>query len=99
MHSYPLVSLFLRKYQGFSEVMSDFSYVYRFRSYAKLETYTPCLTSATEKDRRQTFRDEIVGQLPFDLIGMDDTLPSVEIPVSRAEGTKNSHYDTLERTI
>ena len=81
--------------------MSNFSYVYRYRSYAKLETYTPCLTSAAEKERRQTFRDEIVDQLPFDLIGMDDTLPSAEIAVSgqRAQKTVTMILSALESMI
>jgi hypothetical protein len=57
--------------------------------------WTYILISAAETERRQTFRDEILGQLPFDLIGMEETLPSVEISVSGEEGT-NSHY-TLER--
>ncbi|KAN0130276.1 Autophagy-related protein 11 domain containing protein [Lactarius tabidus] len=64
-------SLFHRKCQGFSEVMSNLS--------------------AAETERRQTFRCEILGQLPFDLIGMDETLSSVEISVSGGEGT-NGHY-------
>lgn len=50
--------------------------------------------SAAETERRQAFRDEILGQLPFDLIGVDETLPSVEISASE-EGT-NNHY-TLEK--
>ncbi|KAH9168260.1 hypothetical protein EDB89DRAFT_1909432 [Lactarius sanguifluus] len=50
--------------------------------------------SAAETERRQAFRDEILGQLPFDLIGMNEALPSVEISVSGGE-TNNHH--TLER--
>ena len=82
--------------------MSNFSYLYRFRTYAKLETYTPpCLTSAAEKERRQTSREEIVDQLPFDRIGMDDTLPSAEIAVSgqRAQKTVTMILLTLESMI
>ncbi|KAI9455244.1 autophagy-related protein 11-domain-containing protein [Lactarius psammicola] len=51
--------------------------------------------SAAETKRRQAFRDEILGQLPFDLIGIDETLPSVEISASGGEDT-NNHY-TLEK--
>ena len=82
-------------------MMSNFSYVYRYRSYAKLETYTPCLTSVAEKERRQTFREEIVDQLPFDRIGMEDTIPSAEIPVSgqRAQKTVTMILLTLESMI
>ena len=66
-----------------------------FRRYAKVELIR--CPSAAETERRQTFRDEIVGQLPFDLIGLDDTLPSVEISVSEAEDSTSSHYDTLKK--
>ncbi|KAI9437447.1 hypothetical protein H4582DRAFT_1954670 [Lactarius indigo] len=51
--------------------------------------------SAAETERRHAFRDEILDQLPFDLIGMDDSLPSVEISASGGEDT-NNHF-TLER--
>jgi hypothetical protein len=68
--------------------MSNLSYVYRFRR-TLVGIYTP--SSAAETERRQTFRCEILGQLPFDLIGMDETLSSVEISVSGGEGT-NGHY-------
>ncbi|KAH8993373.1 hypothetical protein EDB92DRAFT_396832 [Lactarius akahatsu] len=68
-------SLFHRKCQGFSEVMSNLS--------------------AAETERRQAFRDEILGQLPFDLIGMNEALPSVEISASGGEDTNN--HRTLER--
>ena len=55
------------------------------------------LSSAAETERRQAFRDTIVGQLPFDLIGMDETLPSVEISVSGGEGTNNHRFAREER--
>ncbi|KAH8995198.1 autophagy-related protein 11-domain-containing protein [Lactarius hatsudake] len=51
--------------------------------------------SAAETERRQAFRDEILGQLPFDLIGMNEALPSFEISASGGEESDN-HY-TLER--
>ena len=66
-----------------------------FRRYARVELIR--CPSAAETERRQTFRDEIVGQLPFDLIGLDDTLPSVEISVSEAEDSTNSQYDTFKK--
>ena len=81
-----------RKSQGFSEVMSNLSYVYQFL--CTLVGLMFC-HSAAETQRRQAFRDEILEQLPFDLIGMDETLPTVGISVSEGECT-NSHY-TLER--
>ena len=70
-----------------------------FRRYAKVELIR--CPSAAETERRQTFRDEIVGQLPFDLIGMDDTLPSAEIAVSgqRAQKTVTMILLTLETMI
>lgn len=51
--------------------------------------------SAAETERRQAFRDEILGQLPFDLIGMNEALPSIENSASGGEESDN-HY-TLER--
>ncbi|KAH9020846.1 autophagy-related protein 11-domain-containing protein [Lactarius pseudohatsudake] len=51
--------------------------------------------SAAETERRQAFRDDILGQLPFDLIGMNEALPSVEFSASGGEDTNNHH--TLER--
>ena len=62
-----------------------------------LELHYPPCTSAAESEQRLTFRDEIIGQIPFDLIRMDATLPSVETYISEAECTKNNHYDTLEK--
>ncbi|KAF8267648.1 hypothetical protein EI94DRAFT_1801366 [Lactarius quietus] len=52
-------------------------------------------SKAAEIERRQAFCDEILGQLPFDLIGMDETPPYAKISIQRGERT-NSHY-TLER--
>ena len=89
-----IATFFHRKCQGFSEVMSTLSYVYHFchpyasRAYAR--------SSAAETERRQAFRDEIVGQLPFDLIGMNETLPSVKISISAGQEDSDSHW-TLER--
>ncbi|KAH9059022.1 autophagy-related protein 11-domain-containing protein [Lactarius vividus] len=51
--------------------------------------------SAAETERRQAFLDVILGQLPFDLIGMNEALPSAEISASGGEDTNNHH--TLER--
>ncbi|KAF8267645.1 autophagy-related protein 11-domain-containing protein [Lactarius quietus] len=54
--------------------------------------------SVAEAERRQAFRDEILGQLPFDLVGMDETLPSIHIAVSVEEGT-SSHHTLVRRDI
>ncbi|KAH9026685.1 autophagy-related protein 11-domain-containing protein [Lactarius deliciosus] len=51
--------------------------------------------SVAETERRQAFRDEILGQLPFDLIGVNEALPSIENSASGEEESGN-HY-TLER--
>ena len=71
--------------------MSNLSYVYQFSLYY-CWTLTLC-QSAAETERGQAFRDEILGHLPFVLIGMDVTLPSVVISAS---GGTNDHY-SLER--
>ncbi|KAF8267063.1 autophagy-related protein 11-domain-containing protein [Lactarius quietus] len=78
VHRKEFSTLFHRKCQRFSEVMSNLS--------------------VAEAERRQAFRDEILGQLPFDLIGMDETLPFVRISVSEGGGT-SSHYTLVRRDI
>ena len=73
-------------------MMSNLPYVYRFLRTLSWNLYPDC-QSAAETERRQTFRVKIVGQLP----GTNETPPSVKMSVSGAEGTKISHYDTLEK--
>ena len=42
----------------------------------------------TEKKRRQIHRGEFHGQLPFDLKGMDDAVPSIDFtPMGSSEGS------------
>ena len=71
-------------------MMSNLSYVYRFLRTLNWDSHPDC-QSAAETERRQTCRVEIVGQLPFDLIGTNETPPSVKMSVSGAEGTKICH--------
>ncbi|EGO03760.1 putative peripheral membrane protein [Serpula lacrymans var. lacrymans S7.3] len=49
--------------------------------------------SASEKKRRQVYRGEVYGQLPFDTRGMDDTVPIIDFSPS---GSRDSVY-SLER--
>ncbi|KIK99177.1 hypothetical protein PAXRUDRAFT_569510 [Paxillus rubicundulus Ve08.2h10] len=49
--------------------------------------------SANEKKRRQVYRGEVHGQLPFDARGMDDPVPTIDFSSS---GSKDSTY-SLER--
>lgn len=49
--------------------------------------------SANEKKRRQVYRGEVHGQLPFDTRGMDDPVPTIDFSPS---GGKDSTY-SLER--
>ncbi|KAH0835892.1 hypothetical protein J3R83DRAFT_9785 [Lanmaoa asiatica] len=49
--------------------------------------------SANEKKRRQVYRGEVHGQLPFDTRGMDDPVPAIDFSPS---GGKDSAY-SLER--
>jgi autophagy-related protein 11 len=42
--------------------------------------------STAERKRRQVYRSEMHGQLPFDLRGMDDPVPSIDFsPAGSAE--------------
>ncbi|KAF9225984.1 hypothetical protein BS17DRAFT_750485 [Gyrodon lividus] len=49
--------------------------------------------SASERKRRQVYRGEVYGQLPFDTRGMDDPVPTIDFSPS---GSKDSTY-SLER--
>ena len=49
--------------------------------------------SANERKRRQVYRGEVHGQLPFDARGMDDPVPTIDFSPS---GGKDSAY-SLER--
>ena len=49
--------------------------------------------SANEKKRRQVYRGEVYGQLPFDTRGMDDPVPTIDFSPA---GGKDSAY-SLER--
>ncbi|KAF8627343.1 hypothetical protein AX15_004415 [Amanita polypyramis BW_CC] len=49
--------------------------------------------SASERKKRQLYRGEVHGQLPFDTPGMDDPVPTVDFSPT---GNPDSHY-SLER--
>lgn len=49
--------------------------------------------SASERKRRQVYRGEVHGQLPFETRGMDDAVPSIDFSPS---GTSDAPY-SLER--
>ena len=55
--------------------------------------------SAQERKRRQVYRGEVHGQLPFDTKGMDDPAPSIDFSVSptQTRGSGESAY-SLERS-
>ncbi|KAI0760334.1 hypothetical protein C8Q74DRAFT_1372225 [Fomes fomentarius] len=50
--------------------------------------------SSNERKRRQAYRNEVQGELPFEVKGMDDTVPNVDFSPS---GSTDSQY-SLERT-
>ncbi|TFY68709.1 hypothetical protein EVG20_g3446 [Dentipellis fragilis] len=52
--------------------------------------------SASERKRRQVYRGEIHGQLPFDTRGMDDPVPSVDFSPTGGSEPDNSY--SLERS-
>ncbi|KAF8637910.1 hypothetical protein AX17_002533 [Amanita inopinata Kibby_2008] len=49
--------------------------------------------SASERKKRQVYRGEVHGQLPFDTPGMDDPVPAIDFSPS---GSPDAHY-SLER--
>ncbi|KIL61079.1 hypothetical protein M378DRAFT_13754 [Amanita muscaria Koide BX008] len=49
--------------------------------------------SASERKKRQVYRGEVHGQLPFDTLGMDDPVPTIDFSPT---GNPDSHY-SLER--
>lgn len=49
---------------------------------------------AAERKRRQVYRGEMHGQLPFDIKGMDDAVPTIDFTPNRVEDPPYS----LERT-
>ncbi|KAH9061060.1 putative peripheral membrane protein [Lactarius vividus] len=51
--------------------------------------------SVVERKRRQVYRGEVHGQLPFDPKGMDDTVPSIDFSPSGGRDTDSPY--TLER--
>ncbi|KAH9023404.1 putative peripheral membrane protein [Lactarius hengduanensis] len=51
--------------------------------------------SAVERKRRQVYRGEVHGQLPFDPKGMDDAIPSIDFSPSGGRDTDSPY--TLER--
>ncbi|KAI0250611.1 putative peripheral membrane protein [Lactifluus subvellereus] len=52
--------------------------------------------SAAERKRRQVYRGEVHGQLPFDPKGMDDAVPSIDFSPSGGKDADSLY--TLERT-
>lgn len=48
---------------------------------------------ANERKRRQVYRSEVLSQLPFDIRGMDDAVPTIDFSPA---GGSNLDY-TLER--
>jgi hypothetical protein len=54
------------------------------------------LLRAAERKRRQVYRGEVHGQLPFDPRGMDDAVPSIDFSPSGGKDADSPY--TLERT-
>jgi hypothetical protein len=53
------------------------------------------LSRLVERKRRQVYRGEVHGQLPFDPKGMDDAVPSIDFSPSGGRDTDSPY--TLER--
>ena len=53
------------------------------------------LPRAAERKRRQVYRGEVHGQLPFDPKGVDDAVPSIDFSASGGKDADSPY--TLER--
>jgi autophagy-related protein 11 len=71
--------------------MAKLSYVSNYLVFVSL-TF---LSRVVERKRRQVYRGEVHGQLPFDPKGMDDAVPSIDFSPSGGRDTDNPY--TLER--
>lgn len=54
--------------------------------------------TAAEKRRRQIYRGEVHGQLPFDTKGMDDTVPSIDFSPTGGKETDSELAYPIERS-
>jgi len=54
------------------------------------------LPRAAERKRRQVYRGEVHGQLPFDPKGMDDAIPSIDFSASGGKDADSPY--SLERS-
>ena len=88
-----IARFFYKRCQVILEVMAKFSYVLRSFAYV---LFTQILSRAAERKRRQVYRGEVHGQLPFDPKGMDDAVPSIDFSPSGGKDIDSPY--TLERT-
>jgi autophagy-related protein 11 len=49
--------------------------------------------TTTERKRRQSYRSEVHGQLPFDARGMDEPAPSLEITTTNGSRSETSQWE------
>lgn len=71
-----LAQFFFQRANGILEVMTRLSYVDLFSLRWQLPINASY--SSNEKKRRQVYRGEVHGQLPFETKGMDDPVPSLD---------------------
>ena len=71
--------------------MAKLSYVTGSLAFVSLKF----LSRVVERKRRQVYRGEVHGQLPFDPKGMDDAVPSVDFSPSGSRDTDSPY--SLER--
>jgi len=84
--------LFYGRCQAILEVMAKLSYVSPTWSHV----YRLSSPRAAERKRRQVYRGEVHGQLPFDPKGMEDAVPSIDFSPSGGKDADSLY--TLERT-
>ena len=91
--AFRVARLFYKRCQAILEVMAKLSYVSNLVTPTRTAYISP---RAAERKRRQVYRGEVHGQLPFDPKGMEDAVPSIDFSPSGGKDVDGLY--TLERT-
>jgi len=92
--AFRVARLFYKRCQAILEVMAKLSYA--FPNSVPPARIAYILPRAAERKRRQVYRGEVHGQLPFDPKGMEDAVPSIDFSPSGGKDADSLY--TLERT-
>jgi autophagy-related protein 11 len=93
--AFRVARVFYKRCQAILEVMAKLSYVFP-SNLVPPTRIAYILPRAAERKRRQVYRGEVHGQLPFDPKGMEDAVPSIDFSPSGGKDADSLY--TLERT-